>query len=46
MKKLPKVTLFSTGNEIIPLNMDLEMGKVYDINSHTFFVSYGWKCFL
>jgi len=32
---LPKITLFSTGNEIIPLERELEPGKVYDINSYT-----------
>jgi molybdenum cofactor synthesis domain-containing protein len=36
---LPKIALFSTGNEIIPLDEDLKPGKVYDINSYTLLTS-------
>ncbi|TFF88645.1 MAG: molybdopterin molybdenumtransferase MoeA, partial [Promethearchaeota archaeon] len=36
---LPKIDLYSTGNEIIPIDKKLVLGKVYDINSHTLYVS-------
>jgi molybdenum cofactor synthesis domain-containing protein len=33
--KKPIVSLISTGNELVPLNVEsLEMGKIYDVNSH------------
>jgi molybdenum cofactor synthesis domain-containing protein len=33
--KKPIVSLISTGNELVPLDIDhLEMGKIYDVNSH------------
>jgi molybdenum cofactor synthesis domain-containing protein len=33
--KRPSVGLISTGNELVPLNVNgLEMGKIYDVNSH------------
>ncbi|MHA1269776.1 MAG: molybdopterin-binding protein [Candidatus Helarchaeota archaeon] len=35
----PKITLFSTGNEIISLDKPLTTGKVYDINSYTLYLS-------
>jgi len=31
----PKVGIISTGNEVVPLNKELERGKIYDINSYT-----------
>ncbi|MBD3227566.1 MAG: molybdopterin molybdenumtransferase MoeA [Candidatus Lokiarchaeota archaeon] len=37
--KLPKIHLYSTGNEIISLDEELVPGKVYDINSHTLLIS-------
>ncbi len=36
---LPKIALFSTGNEIIPSNEKLEIGKIFDINSYTLLLS-------
>lgn len=36
---LPKIALFSTGNEIISLDEELKPGKVYDINSYTLLTS-------
>ena len=33
--KKPSVSLISTGNELVPLSVELlEMGKIYDVNSH------------
>jgi len=33
--KKPSVSLISTGNELVPLDVEsLEMGKIYDVNSH------------
>ena len=33
--KKPTVSLISTGNELVPLNVEsLEIGKIYDVNSH------------
>ena len=36
---LPNIALFSTGNEIISLDEELKLGKVYDINSYTLLTS-------
>ncbi|MCS7126572.1 MAG: molybdopterin biosynthesis protein, partial [Aigarchaeota archaeon] len=30
----PRVALFSTGNELIPVSEKLKPGKIYDVNSH------------
>ena len=35
VKKSPKIAYFSTGNEILPIDGQLEEGKIYDINSFT-----------
>ena len=35
VKKPPKIAYFSTGNEILPIDGQLEEGKIYDINSFT-----------
>jgi len=31
----PKIAVFSTGSEVIPLEMDLRPGQIYDVNSYT-----------
>jgi len=35
VKKSPKIAYFSTGDEILPIDGQLEEGKIYDINSFT-----------
>ena len=35
VKKSPKIAYFSTGDEILPIDVQLEEGKIYDINSFT-----------
>ncbi|MBU1198785.1 MAG: molybdopterin molybdenumtransferase MoeA [Nanoarchaeota archaeon] len=35
VKKIPRISVLSTGNEIISADKELEIGKIYDINSRT-----------
>lgn len=34
VKKSPKVAIISTGNELVDISKELELGKIYDSNSH------------
>ncbi len=47
VKTLPKIAVFSTGNEIKSLDQNLEMAEIYDSNSYaiiTMFAKFGISC--